>query len=153
MNKAPGASIPLLLPVETTNRELDSKLLLALFAVGRGFQPIVGGRATIHGQLDRLPRSIYLAKDARSGSRRLFSRLSSLGHIIVAADEEALVRNHDEIFLRKLDPETLKHVKLLIAWGESNKEIARTLGLHDAATAFSKRLRPRRRRRETCICE
>ena len=46
-----------------------------------------------------------------------------MGHDIVAADEEALVRNHDDMFLCKIDPETMRYVNLLIAWGQDNKEV------------------------------
>jgi surface carbohydrate biosynthesis protein len=113
----------LLLPVETTNREFDGKLLLALFAAERGMRPIIGGRAAMHNHLHELPRSVYFAKGARSGSRRVFRQLRAMGHDIVAADEEALVRNHDDMFLCKIDPETMRDVNLLIAWGQDNKEI------------------------------
>jgi surface carbohydrate biosynthesis protein len=113
----------LLLPVETTNREFDGKLLLALFAAERGMRPIIGGRAAMHNHLHELPRSVYFAKGARSGSRRVFRQLRAMGHDIVAADEEALVRNHDDMFLCKIDPETMRYVNLLIAWGQDNKEV------------------------------
>ena len=59
----------LLLPVETLNREFDGKLLLALCAAERGLKPIIGGRTAIHDRLPALPRSIYLSKGVRSGSR------------------------------------------------------------------------------------
>jgi surface carbohydrate biosynthesis protein len=113
----------LLLPVETTSREFDGKLLLALFAAERGMRPIIGGRGAMHNHLHELPRSVYFAKGARSGSRRVFRQLRAMGHDIVAADEEALVRNHDDMFLYKIDPETMRYVNLLIAWGQDNKEV------------------------------
>lgn len=115
----------LLLPVETLNREFDGKLLLGLFAVERGWKPIIGGRTTMHAELLSLPRSVYFAKGARSGSQEIFAQLAGLGHRIVAADEEALVRSSDELFLLKLDPDTLKHVRVLFAWGEDNAELWR----------------------------
>jgi surface carbohydrate biosynthesis protein len=109
--------------VETASRELDGKLLLALFAAEHGLRPIIGGRAAIHHQLHKIPRSIYFAKGARSRSRNVFRQLRALGHVIVAADEEALVRPHDDMFMCKLDPKTMRHVQLLIAWGQDNKEV------------------------------
>jgi hypothetical protein len=69
----------LLLPVETTNREFDGKLLLALKALELGYEPIIGSRTAMHAVLPSLPRSIYLAKGARSGSARVFSLLEALG--------------------------------------------------------------------------
>ena len=116
----------LLLPVETTNREFDGKLLLALKALELGYEPIIGSRTAIHAILPSLPKSIYLAKGARSGSARVFSLLEALGHIIVALDEEALVRFPDEGFHMKLDPETFNRPRLLYAWGKSNAEVWRS---------------------------
>lgn len=115
----------LLLPVETLNREFDGKLLLGLFALERGWKPIIGGRAIMHAELLSFPPSVYFAKGARSGSQEIFAQLAGLGHRIVAADEEALVRSSDELFLLKLDPDTLKHVRVLFAWGEDNAELWR----------------------------
>ncbi len=119
----------LLLPVETTNREFDGKLLLALKALELGYEPIIGSRTAMHAVLPSLPRSIYLAKGARSGSARVFSLLEALGHVIVALDEEALVRFPDEAFHMKLDPETFNRPRLLYAWGKSNADVWRSF--HD----------------------
>ena len=113
----------LLLPVETLNREFDGKLLMALCAVERGLKPIIGGRAAIHDRLPALPRSIYLSKGVRSGSRPIFELLERFGHCITAIDEEALVRFSDELFLMKLDPSTFTSARILFAWGEDNAAI------------------------------
>ena len=123
-----GHALPrsLLLPVETTNREFDGKLLLALKALERGYEPIIGSRTAMHAILPSLPKSIYLAKGARSGSARVFSLLEALGHVIVALDEEALVRFPDEAFHMKLDPETFNRPRLLYAWGKSNADVWRS---------------------------
>jgi len=119
------AAVPdtLLLPVETLNREFDGKLLLALFAAERGLKPIIGGRTAIHDRLPALPRSIYLSKGVRSGSRPIFNLLERFGHCIAAIDEEALVRFSDELFLMKLDPATFTSARILFAWGEDNAAI------------------------------
>src|SRR6185369_9942151 len=113
----------MLIPVETLNREFDGKLLLALMAAERGWQPIVGGRTAMHQRLAALPRSVYVAKGVRSGSRLIFSLLEKMGHAIVAFDEEALVRFSDDVFLMKLEPQTFSRVRLFFAWGHDNAQI------------------------------
>lgn len=115
----------LIIPVETLNREFDGKLLLAMLAAERGYRPIIGGRTLIHSRLHDLPRSLYLAKDVRPSSRLIFSIIEKLGHVIVALDEEALVRFPDETFLTKLDNDTFNRARLLYAWGRSNAEVWR----------------------------
>src|SRR5262245_8237992 len=91
-------SIPqtLVIPVETLNRELDGKLLLALHAAKRGLRPIIGGRTVINGHLPGLPQSIFLSKGVRVGNRLVLWMAEQLGHIVVALDEESLVRYNDE---------------------------------------------------------
>lgn len=121
----PATPTTLLLPVETLNREFDGKLLLALAAAERGWKPIIGGRTRMHASLPSLPRSVYLAKGVRSGSRAIFARLERMGHRIVALDEEALVRFSDDLFLMKLDPETFGRVRVFFAWGQDNADIWR----------------------------
>lgn len=120
-----AASVPdtLILPIETLNREFDGKLLVALAAAERGLKPIIGGRAAIHDNLPSLPRSTYLSKGVRSGSRAIFDLLERFGHAIAAVDEEALVRFSDELFLMKLDPDAFPRVRILFAWGEDNAEL------------------------------
>lgn len=113
----------LLIPVETLNREFDAKLLLALRSKMHGFRPIIGGRTVIHDRLPQLPRSIYLAKGIRTGNRLKMSILNDLAHIIVALDEEALIRINDEALMLMLDEETFNRPRLLFAWGRSNADV------------------------------
>lgn len=121
-----GLPRTLLLPVETTNREFDGKLLLALKALDLGYDPIIGNKTAMHAVLPSLPKSIYLAKGARCASARTVSLLEALGHVIVALDEEALVRQPDDVFHMKLDPVTFNIPRLLYAWGKSNADVWRS---------------------------
>ncbi|MFT3987562.1 surface carbohydrate biosynthesis protein [Aestuariivirga sp.] len=123
----------LTIPVETLNREFDAKLHLALRAAGRGWRVIFGGRTAIHQNLPRIPQSIYLSKGVRIGNRRILRLLEQLGHVIVALDEESLIRQSDEAHLMMLDAETFNRPRLLFAWGENNAEVWRSFeGYQDA---------------------
>lgn len=115
----------LLVPVETLNREFDGKLLLALCAAERGLPTIIGGRTSMHEFLPSLPRSIYLSKDVRSASRRVFRLLEAFGHPIAALDEEALARFDDDLFLKQIDPDAFSRARVLFAWGEANAAVWR----------------------------
>lgn len=115
----------LLIPVETLNREFDAKLLLSLFAVGAGFEPIIGSRQRMYDEMPALPESIYLSKGLRVGNRAHVSLLDKLGHIVIGLDEEALLRQSDDMLLRMLDDETFNRFRLLYAWGESNAAVWR----------------------------
>lgn len=126
-NSARTGRLPdtIILPVETLNREFDAKLHLGLRAVARGWKVIIGGRTALHAMLPSLPCSIYLAKGIRTGNRRIFKLLERFGHLIVALDEEALIRQSDEALLMMLDEETFNRPRLLYAWGTSNADVWR----------------------------
>jgi len=114
-----------IIPVETLNRELDGKLLLALYALQRGWQPIIGGRTIINSQLPDLPQSVMLGKGIRVGNKLVFWMAEQLGHIIVALDEESLVRLNDEALYMMFDAATFNRPRLLYAWGHDNAEMWR----------------------------
>jgi surface carbohydrate biosynthesis protein len=115
----------IVIPVETLNREFDGKLLLALCAHERGFKPIIGGRTEIHRRIADLPSSIYVSKGIRIGNRVALSLLQKLGHLIVALEEEGLVRFPDEAYFMMLDPKTFNRAAILYAWGHDNAELWR----------------------------
>lgn len=119
---------PLLLPIETLNREFDAKLLLALHAAERGWQPIIGERSVLHGHMQKLPPSVYFSKGFRSANGPLFRIIEGLGHAIVGLDEESLVNVSDDMLLLRMDHEIMRRIRLTFAWGAND---ARVFGLAD----------------------
>jgi len=120
---APSTRGNLMVPVETLNREFDGKLLLALIAAESGWRSILGGQTPMHIALPLLPRSLYFAKSARSQNRKVFEIMNAMGFGIVAQDEEALIRQSDEIYALKHDHSAFTHVSALFAWGDDNAQI------------------------------
>jgi len=114
----------LIIPVETQDRELEAKILLACIAAERGFPVILGSRAFVHFKVASMPRGVYLAKSMRSLSIPMFKILRQLGDEIVAWEEEALVHPPAEIyFTKRFSPVTMKCVSHLFAWGEEDAEL------------------------------
>lgn len=106
----------ILLPVETTARELDAKLLLALFAAEAGFTAHIGTLGAI--QSPGFPPSIYLSKSVRfTKSVQIMARF---GHAVVAWDEEGLVRFDDEKHGNRIEMGALEIPHLLLSWGPDN---------------------------------
>jgi len=113
---------------------MDGKLLLSCVAAERGFSVIIGSRPYIHFKVDSIQRGVYLAKNMRKRSIRMFDILRKLGHEIVAWDEGGLVREPDIEFYRwRLSPVTMGQISHIIAWGP---DVARTFrgypGYHGA---------------------
>jgi surface carbohydrate biosynthesis protein len=114
---------PLIIPSEVQTREFDAKLLLACMAAERGFASVVGCRTDIHLAIAALPRSIYVAKDVRFSSRRMFGILDRLGHTIIALDEEAPFHYSREAYLAaRVSAPALRRTRALFAWGSENAE-------------------------------
>ena len=121
-----GSGTTLIIPVENQVRELDAKLLLACVAAERGFPVIIGSRGYVHYRMASFPRGLYLAKSMRRLSNRMFGIIRSLGHEIVAWDEEALVHPPAEIYFPlRLSPVTVRLVSHLICWGQENADLVR----------------------------
>lgn len=92
-------------------------------AAERGFASIVGCRTDIHLAIGSLPRSIYVAKDVRFSSRRMFGILDRLGHTIVALDEEAPFHySRDAYLAARVSAPAFRRTRALFAWGSENAE-------------------------------
>jgi len=121
-----STNIPLIIPVESQRRELDSRLLLACIAVKRGFSVLIGPNREIESRIAYFPRGVYLAYRMKSGNAKFFRIIRKLGHEIVAWDEEALVHLPAEMYYsRRLSPEAVQMVSHLFAWGKDNVELWR----------------------------
>ena len=115
---------PVILPSETRSREFDAKLLLAGFLAERGHPVYVGSRIEIHNRIHTLPRGLYLAKDVRGSSRRIFRILGRLGHEIVAWDEESFVLIDEASYhANRIDPGNLNRINAFFALGNRNKAL------------------------------
>jgi surface carbohydrate biosynthesis protein len=127
----------LLLPVETASRELDGKILLALAARERGWTVYLGDQLVVRDQFATLPRGIYLAKSARIKNAAIFRRMHAVGDAVAVLDEESLVRQTDDIYLKKHERDALRHVGVLMTWGEENRALWAQSGLYDPARIFA----------------
>lgn len=112
------------LPVETAARELDAKLLLTLFLQREGFEVVIGSHARLHNTIHRYPPGIYVAHLFDRKKRRIFRILRDLGHVIVAWDEEGLVRLSAEAYRqRRVDAVALSFVNRVYAWGREQAAV------------------------------
>ena len=113
----------LYLPVETASRELDAKLLLALFCVDQGMEVVLGNRALMANTLHKFRPGIFLSHNFDKGRRRILSIAHKLGHRVVAWDEEGLIWHNRESYLsRRVDPAALDQVERIYAWGHDHED-------------------------------
>ena len=76
--------------IELAERELDSKLLIALYLVKKGFHVIVGYQWALAENRDCLPAGIFFFKGMNKIHTDSMARVCQSGHTVVAMEEELL---------------------------------------------------------------
>ncbi len=114
-----------LLPLETTARELPYKLLLAMTLANRGIPAYVGRKSAIERLVRAESRYIYVDKGFHPGrSEDTWGHVRTRGGLIVSLDEEGAVDFPDGVTLRHRYSSGLfdaaAHVFL---WGQRQKEL------------------------------
>jgi surface carbohydrate biosynthesis protein len=124
-----GLVVPhLILPVETAARELDAKLLVALFAADRGMKVTLGNKALLNLRIGSLQPGVYLSHNFNAGRDRIISIAKQLGHQVVAWDEEGLVWINEESYRRRrADENALRNLEEIFLWGDEQAEALRPL--------------------------
>jgi surface carbohydrate biosynthesis protein len=90
----------LILPIEERNRELDSRILIALNAIAAGFDVIVGQQWEIFAQLADIPPSIILFKGNNAVQAEHMVTAKRAGHFVCSIEEEVLAVKDDREVLR-----------------------------------------------------
>ncbi len=118
-------------------RELDAKLLLALYAARSGMTVTIGNKALINLRIGDFDPGIYLSHNFNAGRDRIISIARDLGHRIVAWDEEGLVWINAEIYRqRRVNPSALAKLDMLLLWGAEQRQ-AMLPTLHATKAAVS----------------
>ncbi len=113
-----------IIPVETKVRELDAKLLLALIALQRGFDVVIGALWELKFHADLLDRGIILDKSIAKTKEQWFRHCQQQGHRVVALDEEGLVYFDAETYRQlRIFPKSMEVVDLFFAWGKDQSEV------------------------------
>lgn len=137
MNGLNGKKGRIVIPVVGFAREFDGKLLLALVSRERGHRTFLGSKPALNKKTAQLSPMLYVAKSAYTDSVDLFAELRHAGNKIAVLDEEALVRQSDEIYLMKHHQDALENVELLMSWGQSDQHLWHSSSLKRMAPAIA----------------
>jgi surface carbohydrate biosynthesis protein len=112
----------LYLPVEVAARELDGKLLLAAFAVGAGYEVVIGQKWLMQRNFGRMPPGIVLFKTLTAIDARAMQAAHAVGHRIASIDEEipGLVARNEG--LRWVAPAAVAACDVVFAVGDEHLE-------------------------------
>ena len=85
----PATQPPFLyMPMEIASRELDSRLLIALYATASGVEVVTGQKWLLQKNASRMPKGFWIFKTLTPGDAKAMGRIQKLGHRITAIDEE-----------------------------------------------------------------
>lgn len=135
MSSASESQVNIVFPVETVNRELDYRLVLATLVARPGLRVWIGQQKAIGRLLEALPRALYVGQNFSDGlplgSR--YKTLKSRGGVLLHLLEEGGVFNGgpetwQKILLRRLEPRGLASDDAVCAWGDWQRDYYASLG-------------------------
>jgi surface carbohydrate biosynthesis protein len=138
IKSSPGESIEpfIYLPIELAGRELQTRLLLSVFASAEGFTTFVANRYAFERCVGELPPGVLLHKSANAFDLGLAIACNRSGHKFCFSDEEAFGWNGGpKVMVRNIDIRTLRHVALVFAPGVTYANAIR--GILDANSEIS----------------
>jgi len=115
----------LYLPLEIKVREMDAKLLLAYYAVKKGYQVIIGEHRTVELASTVYPRGIFFSKGYPRGFRkRIITNAKMNGHTVVELDEEGLLLNNTAHYLQdRMMFDMFDLITQEYCWGNFQKKV------------------------------
>jgi surface carbohydrate biosynthesis protein len=110
----------LYLPIETTSREFDSKLWLAIEAASqKGIVTYLGAKTEIYSRLPKYAKGVVLEKSIQITKAKKIKEISKFGHKFTVLCEEGLnFLSSSDYCNRKVGKETLGLVEKCFCWGE-----------------------------------
>src|SRR5262245_66122044 len=117
-----GTAPFLYLPIEVSARELDAKLLIAFFAVGAGYEVVLGQKWLMQRNFGRMPPGIVLFKTLTAIDAKAMQAAHAASHRIASIDEEIpglIARNEG---LRWVAPAAVAACDVSFAVGDEHLE-------------------------------
>ncbi|ABV51086.1 Hypothetical protein P9215_14731 [Prochlorococcus marinus str. MIT 9215] len=113
------------LPIETKNRELHSRILLALNAVLENFNVVIASKNKLRKLIRYYPPGFVFFKDHASNKTKEFMEEAiSYSHKIILLDEESIVFHPDDIFKKiRVNIEATKLIDHAFFIGKEHKNV------------------------------
>ncbi len=113
------------LPVETKVRELDGKVWLGYNLARYGAHVVIGDLSQIKQKISFIKPDIYIGDSAvfRESRRQLYRLLQEFRTKVVVLDTEGGLYYSSEMYLKRLSPEILRYVDLVLSWGEATDNL------------------------------
>ena len=110
------------LPIETTKRELLSRMSFAITGAMKGWEPIFGSKSDFLTKIKYLKSGHYLGKSIQPGNYKNYKYIKSFGNIISIFDEEGLFSFDEQFSNRRVGEKNFELIENYFLWGEENKK-------------------------------
>lgn len=110
------------LGLELKQRELESRLLIAIKLLHEGVNVVFGQQWAIFDDAGRLPKGVILFKTVNDIQARNMERFKSHGHLVTATDEEVLICDTESGFLLAFSDLAGPNCDLFFAQSERHKK-------------------------------
>jgi surface carbohydrate biosynthesis protein len=107
----------LYMPMEIASRELDSRLLIALYATEAGVEVVTGQKWLLQKNARAMPRGFWIFKTLTPGDAKAMGRIQKLGHRISAIDEEMPGLGEGSGRLRWVHPKSMEACETVFCLG------------------------------------
>lgn len=108
------------MPMEIAARELDSRLLISLFATRSGLEVVTGQKWLLQKNARWMPKGFWIFKTLTPGDAKHMQRISRLGHRISAIDEEIPGLGDSNQRLRWVDKRSVEAVETIFCLGQKH---------------------------------
>ncbi len=115
----------LYLPMEIAARELDSRLLVALFAVRHGLEAVIGQKWLLQANMAFVPKGLWIFKTLTPGDAKHMMRARGLGHRVAAIDEEMPGLGEGCGRLRWVDRRSVEASDIIFCLGQVHRDAMR----------------------------
>jgi len=109
------------MPIEIAARELDSRLLISLFAVQEGLDAIIGQKWLLQKNSRWMPKGFWLFKTLTPGDAKHMRRIQKAGHRIGAIDEEMPGLGESKQQLRWVDRHAVQSAEAIFCQGVQHR--------------------------------
>lgn len=112
----------LYLGLEIKQREMESRLNIALHALNLGFPVLFGQQWAIFQNADSLPPGVILFKTVNNIQAGIMASFVKHGHMVAATDEEVLVCFEDACFFEVFSPVAADNCHLFFAQSDIHRD-------------------------------
>lgn len=110
------------LPIETTKRELLSRMSFAIVSAKEGWEPVFGSKSDFLTKIKYLKSGHYLGKSLQPGNYKNYKYIKSFGNVISIFDEEGLFSFDEQFSNRRVGEKNFELIENYFLWGEENKK-------------------------------